>query len=313
MKKKNGFTLVELLAVIVILGILIAIAVPSVLTISKKIKANMYDNKLKTISAAVSLWADDNKRICSSYIEDLTVEDLINGSIVQNFKGNYIKSDEDNKTTVLNNEGEELVNKKVSELKDSEGNLLFDNIIDLCGNVYIASLANFSASNEQINQTQEQLSNYSSQMQQEKPQLSSYCKEGSYYNARCLANQGSIDSNKFSNLPDKSTIDDYRLNSNYVIHRYKYVYRIDLTKNGQKYLTKDVIIDKDKGSQTIKSISIPKGYKYSTTTCPNLIYDSSIKGFKTSTSSNELRKNYECKINFVTDIASPSDFATSQG
>ena len=38
MNNKKGFTLVELLAVIVILGVLTAIAVPSVLEISKKIK-----------------------------------------------------------------------------------------------------------------------------------------------------------------------------------------------------------------------------------------------------------------------------------
>ena len=41
MRNKNGFTLVELLAVIVILSLLIAIAVPSSITIGNKIKEKL--------------------------------------------------------------------------------------------------------------------------------------------------------------------------------------------------------------------------------------------------------------------------------
>lgn len=57
---KKGFTLTELLAVIVILGVLLTIAVPSVLYINDLLKDNMYDKKLKFIEQAAQLYGQDN-------------------------------------------------------------------------------------------------------------------------------------------------------------------------------------------------------------------------------------------------------------
>ena len=59
MKKKNGFTLVELIAVIVILGLLITFAVPSVLSVSEKMKADMFCTKIENIEDAANLYGDD--------------------------------------------------------------------------------------------------------------------------------------------------------------------------------------------------------------------------------------------------------------
>lgn len=47
MKKKNGFTLVELLAVIVLIALLAVIAVPSALNLSKKVKNKTYESKIE--------------------------------------------------------------------------------------------------------------------------------------------------------------------------------------------------------------------------------------------------------------------------
>lgn len=58
--KKNGFTLVELLAVIVILGLLIAIAVPSALKLSNKVKEKSYSTKIDLIEQAAMNFGQSN-------------------------------------------------------------------------------------------------------------------------------------------------------------------------------------------------------------------------------------------------------------
>lgn len=60
MKKKNGFTLVELMGVIALLGVIIGIAVPSVLNISANIRENMYCTKLDLIKQGAQLWGEDH-------------------------------------------------------------------------------------------------------------------------------------------------------------------------------------------------------------------------------------------------------------
>ena len=59
-KNKKGFTLVELLVVIVLIGLLVVIAVPSGLTISKKIKRNMMDKKIELIESGAIVWGQNN-------------------------------------------------------------------------------------------------------------------------------------------------------------------------------------------------------------------------------------------------------------
>lgn len=61
MKKNKGFTLVELLAVIVILSLLITIAVPSTIAISNKLKLNMYCKKIDSIEVSAKLYGEDRK------------------------------------------------------------------------------------------------------------------------------------------------------------------------------------------------------------------------------------------------------------
>lgn len=59
--KKNGFTLVELLAVITIISILTIIAVPSALTFQNNMNKKMFCSKVETLETAAKLYGNDVK------------------------------------------------------------------------------------------------------------------------------------------------------------------------------------------------------------------------------------------------------------
>ena len=107
MKNRKGFTLVELLAVIVIMGVLITIAIPSSLTISKKIKNNMWQSKLNNIVVAAELWVDDNQKDCKT-IENKKVSDLVNSG--------YLKADDNTGKVVNTSNNEDITDSKLVDL-----------------------------------------------------------------------------------------------------------------------------------------------------------------------------------------------------
>ena len=100
MKNNKGFTLVELMAVIVVLAIIIAIAVPSAITISHKIKLKMYDTKIDMILSSAKICGQDNPAsvgidsTCGTGVGKVKVSELVS-------KG-YIKKDDTEKGSVLN-------------------------------------------------------------------------------------------------------------------------------------------------------------------------------------------------------------------
>ncbi len=70
--KKNGFTLTELLAVIVIIALLAVAAVPAVISIGNNNKKNMFCKKIQTIQRSAQIYGED-------YFED--INNTNNGSI----------------------------------------------------------------------------------------------------------------------------------------------------------------------------------------------------------------------------------------
>ena len=59
--KKNGFTLVELLAVIVLIGLLIGVGIPGINKIKDNMNNKSLNTKIELIEEAATLWGQDNK------------------------------------------------------------------------------------------------------------------------------------------------------------------------------------------------------------------------------------------------------------
>lgn len=89
--KKSGFTIVELLVVIVILGVLIGIAVPSMLAISNNTRKKMYCTKVETILRSAQIWGTDHEE----YINDGSTYAIKVSSLLLN---NYVEKDSNNCT-----------------------------------------------------------------------------------------------------------------------------------------------------------------------------------------------------------------------
>ncbi len=89
MKKKMGFTILEILAVVVIIATVTAIAVPSVFKITNKARERLYCSKLEIVQKSAERYADDNDLVNTCEIdgteydcENITIQDLINGNYI---------------------------------------------------------------------------------------------------------------------------------------------------------------------------------------------------------------------------------------
>ncbi|MBE6161469.1 MAG: prepilin-type N-terminal cleavage/methylation domain-containing protein [Firmicutes bacterium] len=108
---KNGFTLVELLAVIVVLAIIISIAVPASISISNRAKEKMYKTKVEMIENAGKLYAQDNPSSVTNDTCEIRVKNLI--------EDGYLKADEDKK--VLNPKDKSSMNDECINLYKKNG------------------------------------------------------------------------------------------------------------------------------------------------------------------------------------------------
>lgn len=93
MKSNKGFTLVELLAVVVVLAIIIAIAVPSTLSISTRLKKNMFCSKIDLMETAAMLYGEDRRDSFGTIKVDGTNYKGVNVTIKHLVDTKYLKKD----------------------------------------------------------------------------------------------------------------------------------------------------------------------------------------------------------------------------
>ena len=104
---KRGFTLVELLMVIVVLGIIMAIAIPSIMGVNQSIKDNMLEKKAELIEEAAILLGQDIKGSIISSNKTYKGSYKCKSFIVSDLVPEYLDKDNDN--TCLNNDSASTV------------------------------------------------------------------------------------------------------------------------------------------------------------------------------------------------------------
>ena len=107
MKNRKGFTLVELMAVIVILAVIIAIAVPTFGNVQKSIEKKNYENQISLIETAAAKYFEDNN-ITSMYVDDL-------------IKSGYLEADDKNGKIFATNDKTKELNCYIVRIENENG------------------------------------------------------------------------------------------------------------------------------------------------------------------------------------------------
>jgi len=126
--KNKGFTLVELIATLIILSIIALIVTPNILVSISDYKNQVYDNNIQAIKGAAISWAADNVGDIHFPSDEnisllVTIEELIKeGHIDENIKdlvngGNF--DDEDHETYVIIN-CDNIIDEITGEIKNSK-------------------------------------------------------------------------------------------------------------------------------------------------------------------------------------------------
>jgi len=102
-KGTSGFTFIELIIVITVIGLLVAIAVPSYIRIRDNSRLSVIYSNLRTIEHAKSEWALENHKTTGAPIADVamlsvyfrsgTIHDALNETYVPNAVGTPAQAD----------------------------------------------------------------------------------------------------------------------------------------------------------------------------------------------------------------------------
>ena len=133
---RRGFTLVELLSVLVLIGLLFGLAIPGINKISSNMKKKSYSKKVSLVESAAILWGQDHRTLLQS--SDCEIK---NGKQVSCYKITISSLIEDNYLDSDKNSGEYINPVDNSDMKEcvvfvyKENNRVYaelDNSVENC-------------------------------------------------------------------------------------------------------------------------------------------------------------------------------------